>query len=151
MEDTNNTNTIVDLGYGFKKDGTPKQRPGKKASNETMRSFYVIDGVPIAGRGRPSPEQYAKRQLVTMPKHETYDSNIHGFGIRQEEDDLMVRIIEGRKAKVVSKRVAKVVASNPAPEPAQDGAHNTEITLDNSAVNTNLSLGEVVTEETVAV
>lgn len=145
----NITNTNIDLGYGFKKDGTPKQRPGKKASATTMKSFFVMNGVPITGKGRPSKEEIQNRRLVTMPKHENYDSNVHGLGERQQVDDLMVQVMEARQASKPVK-VIKSETSVLAPEPSQPEAnHNVEVTLDNSAVSTSISVG--ATEETVAV
>lgn len=145
---TNNTNT--DLGYGFKKDGTPKQRPGKKASATTMKSFFVMNGVPIKGKGRPSKEEIQNRRLVTMPKHENYDFNIHGFGERQQVDDLMVQVMEARQASKPVKAI-KSETSTPAPEHSfAPENHNVEVTLDNSAVSTSISVG-VESGETVAV
>ena len=147
METTTTTNT--DLGYGFKKDGSPKQRPGKKASAATLKSFFVMDGVPITGKGRPSTEEIRNRRLVTMPKHENYDSNIHGLGERQAVDDLMVQVMEARQANKPVK-AAKTVAADvtPEPSPATEN-HNVEVTLDNSAVSTSIALG--VESEMVAV
>lgn len=142
MEDiTNNTNTNIDLGYGFKKDGTPKRRPGKKASATTMKSFFVMNGVPITGKGRPSKEEIQNRRLVTMPKHEDYNPSVHGFGTRQQVDDLMVQVMDARQVKAIK--------TAPEPSPAPEN-HNVEVTLDNSAVSTSISVG-VESNETVAV
>ena len=160
--------------YGVKKDGTAKAKPGRKPSNETTKSFYVIDGVPLVQRGRPSPEVYAKRKIVTMPKHENYDSNVHGFGERDPEDDGMVAFLNEKEANLakaktdalaqkeadkVAKELAKTnekvekAAKREADKVARASAKTakvvaTETTIDNAPVETNVNIGE---PETVAV
>jgi ElaB/YqjD/DUF883 family membrane-anchored ribosome-binding protein len=172
-----NTNTNMEAVYGFKKDGvTPKAKPGKKPSNETMKSFYVIDGIPLVQRGRPSPEVSAKRRVVTMPKYEVYDSNIHGLGERDPADDVMVETLNAKMANLAKEKAdaiaqkeadkaakelakanekAEKVAKREADKAARANAKMakatpvaTETTIGNPPVETNVNVGE---PETVAV
>lgn len=119
--------------YGFKKDGTPKQKPGRKAGGGTrQRTIYLIDGVP-AGVGRPTPEILRKRTKVEIPFGATYDVELHGPGVHDPADDIEAdRILAERaqreadkaaqKAAEAARLAAKVVVVPPgtpqqAPEP----------------------------------
>lgn len=114
---------------------TATKTPGRKRSPETKKSFFVIDGVPLLGvenRGRPSLEKLRARKLVTMPKYENYDSNIHGFGERLAEDDVAVAEMEAEAAaEAAAKALAKTareekVAANKAKREADKAQKKAE-------------------------
>lgn len=116
-------NTNVNAPYGLKNDGTPRKRPGKKASGTTTKNIWVYnDGngnyTPRKGIvGRPSLETLKSRRLVTIPKNDEYEQAKHGIGEVQERDLIEISRLELVNAK---KALATTVAAvTPTSQPSE--------------------------------
>lgn len=86
-----NTGIVSETKYGTKLDGTPKSKPGRKATGQVnkTKTIFVYRGN-VVGRGKPSLEQVKHRTQVIIPANEVYSEQKHGVGVRLGEDDTRV-------------------------------------------------------------
>lgn len=164
MNENNEVNTgpVVDTGvtrnengqlvsetakYGIKLDGTPRQKPGRKATGSVnkTKNIFVYHGKVVL-RGKPSLEQVKHRRRVVIPAGATYDAQVHGLGERLPEDDQ--RVVEW-EAEIANREVARKKArasqdastvspeNNPEVSPT---APNNEVTPAQESSNDTVSL-----------
>lgn len=104
--------------YGTKADGSPRQKPGRKSTGETLKTFYVIadsEGVMRQNysKGRPSLETLKNRRRVTINKNDEYNPDIHGTGEVVASDLVEIARLEIASAKKsITKRVNKPLVKN---------------------------------------
>ncbi len=140
-ETENNTNNVVagvarnangqivseTAKYGIKLDGTPKNKPGRKATGKVnkTKNIFVYRGQ-VVSRGKPSLEQVKHRRQVVVPAGVAYDPAVHGIGVRLPQDDVRAaeweveianRELARKAAKVVPVAQSSEVASIPATSP----------------------------------
>ena len=121
--------------YGTKLDGTPKSKPGRKATGKVnkTKTIFVYRGQ-VVTRGKPSLEQIKYRRRVVVPAGTTYDAAVHGVGVRLSEDDARATEWEAeivnrelaRKAAKVAK-TAEVTPAQPTSVEATPTAPNNEV------------------------
>lgn len=151
MNENNDTGPVVDTGvnrnengqvvsetakYGIKLDGTPRQKPGRKATGSVnkTKNIFVYRGQ-VVSRGKPSLEQVKHRRRVTIPVGATYDAAVHGVGERLPEDDQRVVEWEAEIAnRELARKAAKVAAQSASPE-VSPTVPNNEVAPDNTPTN----------------
>lgn len=123
--------------YGIKLDGTPKQKPGRKATGSVnkTKTIFVYHGK-VVSRGKPSLEQVKHRRQVVIPAGATYDAAVHGLGTRLESDNQRVVEWEREIANRELARKAAKVAAQPASPEVNPAAPNNETAPENSPANT---------------
>jgi hypothetical protein len=122
--------------YGIKLDGTPRQKPGRKATGSVnkTKNIFVYRGQ-VVSRGKPSLEQVKHRRRVTIPLGVKYDAAVHGVGERLAEDDQRVVEWEAEIAnRELARKAAKVAAQSASPE-VSPTAPNNEVAPDNTPTN----------------
>jgi hypothetical protein len=132
-ETDNNTNNMAaetDIyKYGKKLDGTPKNKPGRKATGKVnkIKMIFVYRGQ-VVSRGKPSLEQVKHRRQVVVPAGVTYDPAVHGIGVRLPEDDKRVEDWELPIAnRELARKAAKVTPAQPASVEATPTTPNNEV------------------------
>ena len=122
--------------YGIKLDGTPRQKPGRKATGSVnkTKTIFVYRGQ-VVSRGKPSLEQVKHRRRVVIPAGATYDAQVHGVGERLAEDDQRVVEWEAEIANRELARKAAKVAAQPASPEVSPTASNNEVAPENPPTN----------------
>jgi hypothetical protein len=116
--------------YGTKLDGTPKNKPGRKATGKVNKTkiIFVHDGK-VVTRGKPSLEQVKHRRQVVVPAGVTYDPTVHGVGVRLPEDDQRAKDMELTIAnRELARKAAKGVSVTQPSEVASIPTTNPEAT-----------------------
>jgi hypothetical protein len=124
--------------YGTKLDGTPKNKPGRKATGKVNKTkmIFVYRGT-VVSRGKPSLEQVKHRRQVVVPAGVAYDAAVHGGGVRLPEDDVRAAEWEveianrelARKAAKVTKTAEVTPAQPTSPEVTPTTPNNDTVSL----------------------
>ncbi len=128
--------------YGTKLDGTPKNKPGRKATGKVNKTkmIFVYRGT-VVSRGKPSLEQVKHRRQVVIPAGATYDAAVHGLGVRLPEDDARATEWEAEIAnRELARKAAKVTPAQPASLEATPTTPNNEVVATPTTNNDTVSL-----------